>query len=102
MGRLRARLAEHPVERDLLKNLAEAERSLQKALNVVRAGRKDKDLRTARLSDLENKIQSALRLISTPPSVVSKIDKQDPDLNESVRDKRRREREQRRNKRGNK
>ena len=103
MGRLRSRLATNPVERDILKNLAEAERYLLRVLDVARASRKDKNLRLGRLSEIEQKVQSALRLIDNPPSITSKIDTQDPDLNPKVREQRRMSRlERREKKRGNK
>jgi hypothetical protein len=98
MGRLRARLATNPVEKDILKNLAEAERSLLKVLDIARSSRKDKNLRLGRLSEIEQKVQSAIRLIDNPPSITSKIDAQDPDLNPTVRDRKRMERMEKRGK----
>lgn len=100
MGRLRSRLATNPVEKDILKNLAEAERYLLRVLDIARASRKDKNLRLARLSEVEQKVQSALRLINNPPSITSRIDTQDPDINLSVRERRLKEKEAK--KRGNK
>lgn len=100
MGRLRSRLATNPVEKDILKNLAEAERYLLRVLDIARANRKDKNLRLARLSEVEQKVQSALRLINNPPSITSRIDTQDPDINLSVRERRLKEKEAK--KRGNK
>jgi len=103
MGRLRSRLATNPTERDILKNLAEAERYLKRVLDISRASRKDKNLRLGRLSEIEQKVQSALRLIDNPPSITSTIDTQDPDLNPSVREQKRKERlEKREKKRGSK
>ena len=98
MGRLRARLATNPIEKDILKNLAEAEKSLKRALGIARAGRKDKTLRLGRLSEMEQKLQSALRLIENPPSITTKIDTQDPDLNPKVRAQKRKERLEKRGK----
>lgn len=100
MGRLRSRLATNPVEKDILKNLAEAERYLLRVLDIARSSRKDKNLRLARLSEVEQKVQSALRLINNPPSITSRIDTQDPDINLSVRERRLKEKEAK--KRGNK
>ena len=99
MGRLRSRLATNPVEKDILKNLAEAERYLLRVLDIARSSRRDKNLRLGRLSEIEQKVRSAVRLIENPPSITSKIDTQDPDLNPKVRDKKRKDRME---KRGNK
>lgn len=98
MGRLRSRLSNNPIEKDIFKNLAEAERSLLRVLDIARASRKDKSVRLARLTQIEQQVQSAIRLINNPPQLTTRIDKQDPDLNPTVREKRRKERLEKRGK----
>tara|TARA_B100001123_G_C14865549_1_gene849771 strand:- start:136 stop:447 length:312 start_codon:yes stop_codon:yes gene_type:complete len=80
MGRLKARLAKNPSEGEILREVAQAERYLQRSIDLIRKHRKNPDLKLARLSDLENRVKAALKLLDNLPSLTSKVDKSDPDL----------------------
>ena len=100
MGRYRARNTD-PIEREVHRNISEAERYLKRALSALRSVDNSK-VRTSRYNEMERLLRTTLSQLSSPPKMVASYDTLDPDLNPSVREQRRKEREELRAKRGNK
>jgi len=99
MGRYRARNTD-PVERDVHKNIAEAERYLKRALSALSSVRGNPSIRKARYNQLEQMLQESVKVLSSPPRLTHAHDKNDPDLNDKVAEEQRKKRMER--KRGDK
>ena len=83
MGRYRARNTDI-VERDVQKNIAEAERYLKRALNALSSLRGNSSIRKARYNQMEKTLQESIRVLSSPPRLTHSHDRNDPDLNPKV------------------
>lgn len=101
MGRYRAKNTDI-VERDVQKNIAEAERYLKRALNVLTSLRGNPSIRKARYNELERTLQESIRVLSRPPRLAHSYDRNDPDLNPKVAEQQRKKRSEERNERGKK
>ena len=103
MGRYRAKNTD-PIEREVQKNIAEAERYLKRALNALSSLRGNSSIRKARYNQLEQTLQESIRVLSSPPRLTHSYDRNDPDLNPKVARERLAEAKQRRleRKRGDK
>jgi hypothetical protein len=99
MGRYRARNSD-PIERDVQKNIAEAERYLKRALSALSSVRGNPSIRKARYNQLEQTLKESIRVLSSTPRLTHAHDKNDPDLNPQIAEEQRKKRLER--KRGEK
>lgn len=95
MGRYRARNTD-PTEREVQKNIAEAERYLKRALNALSSLRGNPSIRKARYNQMERTLQESIRVLSAPPRLSHSYDRDDPDLNPKVAEERRKRLERKR------
>ncbi len=83
MGRIKARTAAHPADRELHKHLAAAMRELQAAMGIaVHVGR-DRDLpavQKARAVDAQMKLRQAMASVDSIGLLAGRTDRGDPDL----------------------
>ena len=86
MGKLRARLANHPTDREAFEHLEKAGVALRKAAGVYeRAKDPLRGSERRRMQERINLLKSAISAVSAIRPVQSKIDYSDPDLSEGRR-----------------
>ncbi len=83
MGRIKARTAADPADRELHKHLAAAMKELQAALGVAGRVGRDRDLpavQKARAAEAQVKLRQAMSVVDSIGLLAGRTDRGDPDL----------------------